>query len=115
MHACLSVRSSRAQDDDRPCPDLVPCNRHGVHRSSRDAGDAALDADGLLDRALEQLRALPQPLRLSRMAQQREQRTFGLMTPEEIAAATDAIVGLLDYVDDLASRRRRDAAAEPVT
>jgi hypothetical protein len=37
------------------------------------------------------------------------------MTPKEIAAATDAIVGLLDDVDDLASRRRRDPAAEPVT
>ena len=40
---------------------------------------------------------------------------FGFMSPEQIAAATDAVDKLLEYVDDLASRRRRDRADDLIT
>ncbi len=40
---------------------------------------------------------------------------FGLMEPEQITAATAAIDDLLAYVDDLATRRRRDPAADLIT
>lgn len=40
---------------------------------------------------------------------------FRLMTTEEISAATEAIVGMLDYVDDLAARRRSDPADDLIS
>ena len=40
---------------------------------------------------------------------------FGLMEPQQIAAATDAIGDLLAYVDDLAQRRRTDPGSDLIT
>ena len=40
---------------------------------------------------------------------------FGLMEPEQIEAATDAIGDLLAYVDDLARRRRTDPGSDLIT
>ena len=40
---------------------------------------------------------------------------FGMMRPEQIAAATEAIVSLLTYVHDLADRRRQDPGSDLIT
>ena len=40
---------------------------------------------------------------------------FGFMSPEQTAAADDAIVAMLGYVDDLAERRRSDPADDLIT
>jgi cytochrome P450 len=41
--------------------------------------------------------------------------TFGFMRPDQITAATDAITALLAYVDDLATRRRKDPGPDLIT
>jgi cytochrome P450 len=40
---------------------------------------------------------------------------FGFMSPEQIAAADEAIVAMLGYVEDLAARRRNDPADDLIT
>jgi cytochrome P450 len=40
---------------------------------------------------------------------------FGFMAPEQIAAANEAIVAMLGYVEDLAARRRADPADDLIT
>lgn len=41
--------------------------------------------------------------------------TFGIMSPEEIEAASDAIVGLLAYMEQLTERRRADPADDLIS
>ena len=41
--------------------------------------------------------------------------TFGIMSPEEIEAASDAIVGLLAYMEHLTERRRADPADDLIS